>query len=322
MKQLIFLALLAMASNQNSFAYNEKGNGGSGEEVEAIVTHQGINEIVTKIGNFFAFNPILQKTFNEFDIQTLVNISKDVKIETSKEELIDKNGISRTCLNFRNENLIKCNEDKFEKISNPASQFILIFHELLGLLGVEESSPLNEELLSSYKISEKLRPFVKKVSSYDLRITNESKTWSIPRLKVVEGTFTSHTCTIKRLQIFLSKDNSNLNQVMETLKQKGYEIDDSSRKSEYSIYADIDKGIEIEFGNNKQAYFENDSPKEHVWEHSRFVRVNMLFEESREESYNISLVDLDKTRLPIFGEYNQKKTLKWALENIPKCIKH
>ncbi|MBY0415744.1 MAG: hypothetical protein K2Q18_16340 [Bdellovibrionales bacterium] len=174
MKTLLILGTILLGAN--AFAGNEKGNGGSGTESK-IVAHQAHLESVSlKIKNFFAKNEkTLATQFPEFNIRTLVGkIGKSQIKVIDAEELLDKDGVSRTCLNFRDSALIECKSSGVESLINsPSALFVLVLHEYLGLIDAEETSPKNPLMIDGYSISKKIAPYVTKVSDYDLVISNK-----------------------------------------------------------------------------------------------------------------------------------------------------
>ena len=182
---MVSTALFAglVTSLQMAHAGDRAGNGGSGNEVAVVIAQKNISDIAAKIDIFFKKNTEARDEFPEIDFNQLSRVINDVKIVVAEEKLIDKNDQKRTCLNFPEELLIQCNLKEYSLIEKDVpSQFVLVLHELLGLLEVEESSPMNEELSDSYRISQRLKKYVTKVDSYDLVYKNYSE---IKAFKVV-----------------------------------------------------------------------------------------------------------------------------------------
>ena len=113
----------------------------------------------------------LKNIFPEFKIKDLVKKMKQIEIVIVNEDLTDKDDVNRTCLNFPNLSKIKCSLKELQKISDyEQSIFILILHEYLGLLGVEETSILNPQYTLGYSISNRITPYITEPSAYDLMI--------------------------------------------------------------------------------------------------------------------------------------------------------
>lgn len=193
MKKLLIVGLLIVGLNAN--AGIDKGNGGSGVESNLVGQQAHLESVALKIKTFFKKNEeSLRPAFPEFDIQLLVK-----RIETSDirvvdvEELIDKNGKSRSCLNFPNSSLIECKSKDIEKLLDQSTAlFVLVFHEYLGLIGAEETSLNNPHFIDGYPISKRLAPYVTLLSDYDL-VLNQAVNRSvlIGELNCGDGTITA-----------------------------------------------------------------------------------------------------------------------------------
>jgi len=146
------------------------GNGGSFDEARAVLLETTIRQTIQKIRKFFIKNKNkLADDFPEVPIDKLIKLIPVLKIKVTSEELFDKNNTPRTCLNFLQEKLIKCNITKIDAmINNPKVTFVFLAHEVFGILEVEESHPENEYLIDSYPISGRLAKYVTKVAEYDL----------------------------------------------------------------------------------------------------------------------------------------------------------
>lgn len=155
------------------FAGQEAGNGGSENEAKRVSVEAEIKSVALKIQIFFTKNPGLESEFYEFDRNKLISTIGTASIKVVDDKLVDKFGETRTCLNFPLKLEIICNLD-FQKLDSfPRAKFVLILHEVLGLLGVEENIPSRPQLYLSYEISSKLAKYVSKIANYDLRISNE-----------------------------------------------------------------------------------------------------------------------------------------------------
>lgn len=171
MKTLLIMGTLLLS--MNSFAGNEKGNGGSGFESKLVGQQAQLESVALKLRSFFLKNEAaLKPVFPEFDIKVLAKKIKmsDIRV-VDEDKLIDKNGKDRTCLNFFNSSLIECKSSEIEQLlDQPTTVFVLVLHEYLGLIGVEETSPKNPTMIDGYKISKRIAPYVAKVSNYDLEL--------------------------------------------------------------------------------------------------------------------------------------------------------
>lgn len=175
MKQLLILGLILLSAQ--SFARSDKGNGGSASEAQMIAQQAQIESVAFKIRSFFLKNEAtLKSQFPEFEIQTLVKKIKTSDIRIVDEEfLYDKNGVSRTCLNFPDSSLIECKYSGIQALLNgPAPLFVLVLHEYLGLIGAEETAPTDPNIVDGYSISKRIAPYVTKVNDYDLVMTSSS----------------------------------------------------------------------------------------------------------------------------------------------------
>ncbi|MGE3610242.1 MAG: hypothetical protein AB7I27_11685 [Bacteriovoracaceae bacterium] len=169
MRSLIFIFILLFL--QNAMAGGTAGNGGSGDESKIVAAQAQVETVASKLRLFFLKNETLLKVyFPEVDIPKILKLikSSDLRI-VETNDLVDKNGLSRTCLNYPDSQLIECRLDSIESlVDQPAVLFVLIFHEFLGLAGVEETSPKNSSFIDGYSISKRIAPFVTKVNNYDL----------------------------------------------------------------------------------------------------------------------------------------------------------
>lgn len=154
----------------NSYA-NEKGNGGSFSEAYMYGTQDSYRQIILKISSFVTKH---DREFAEFAPKKFARVSRELKLEIVNKTLVDKNGVSgRTCLNYPSALKIVCDVNKLERIQhNPKAQFVLMAHEVLGLLGIEMTSPYNPEQIDGYKISKRIAKYVTKVADYDLVFVN------------------------------------------------------------------------------------------------------------------------------------------------------
>ena len=79
-------------------------------------------------------------------------------------ELLDRNGDLRTCINLYRgamPNLIRCNLSEIQKIENIDGVLsVLVFHEMLGLIGVERTVPKHPVHIEGYQHSKKLTSYL------------------------------------------------------------------------------------------------------------------------------------------------------------------
>ena len=172
---MLFLAVATIS--QFSFAGDRTGNGGSGDESSLAAQQAQLESVSLKIKNFFIKNrKTLKGVFPEVNISLLIEKIDSAEISAvDKDKLIDKDGINRTCLNFSQTNLIECKAKEIAKLAgNPVALFVLVFHEYLSLMGIEETTPKNPTFIEGYSISKRLAPYVTKVSDYDLQINSKT----------------------------------------------------------------------------------------------------------------------------------------------------
>lgn len=167
------LTALLLVLNLFASDGNDGGNGGSGEEVTLLQVQSNLNEISGKIFNFFLTQEEAREAFPEINFDEFLALQNEITIIAVNQVLIDKNGMERTCLNFEESKLIQCNLQFADLNSNVPAQFVLLFHEILGVLGIEESSPQNLNLIESYPISSRLNHFISIQREYVLRINSD-----------------------------------------------------------------------------------------------------------------------------------------------------
>lgn len=180
MKKLLTYLLtgILFSSIQTATAGDRAGNGGSGDESKLAAQQAVLETTAIKIKNFFNKNKkSLHTTFSEINIEELVSKIEETKIHVvEREDLIDKNGINRTCLNFPESNLIECKSSEIDSLSsNPKALFVMVLHEILGLMQAEETSPRNINVTDGYSISKRIASYVLKVNDYDLVINEKCK---------------------------------------------------------------------------------------------------------------------------------------------------
>jgi hypothetical protein len=143
------------------------GNGGSDLEIDV--------EIITRKIYKFLDTPTGKSEFYDIKIENLFELKNQLNVVATTETLIDRCGIERTALNFPNENKILINEAKWEKLKEQEqTKFILVFHEMLGLIG--EEAVCGEDT-NKYDISVRLLPFIQVVHSFELVEEPNKQVW-------------------------------------------------------------------------------------------------------------------------------------------------
>jgi hypothetical protein len=167
------IGLLALGLSMNVFA-GAGGHGGSGTESEIAASTNQVEVVTMKLKRFFSKNvDVLKGVFPEVEIPLLLEKFETAQLKVvTAEVLIDKNGVSRSCLNYQETNLIECKNSEIARlVDRPLALFVLVFHEYLGLMGVEETSPTDAAAVDGYKISRRLSGYLTKVVEYDLQIS-------------------------------------------------------------------------------------------------------------------------------------------------------
>ncbi len=324
MKTLLLSGILLLNLNAfSSFASargNEKGNGGSGDEVDTVVVQKNIEDIIFKINRFFKINQQMRTQFEAVNFSELATLAGAVKVEIAEEEIFDKDGVNRTCLNFPASSVIQCNKKKILSLKeNTPTLYVLIFHELLGLMNIEESSSSNQELIENYKISQNLRRYVTKVDNYDLAV-RDSRDKGFHRIEIgVESNkFESHSCRVRSLELVNSVlyeselTAGEIKRVYEELNAKGYIFDSNYTHGKSYQDRSLRNGLTISLGRSTVL-----SAGEPIY--YREVDIQMIFEEKIGKEYAVGILNKREKRLLFLPEYNLKKSFEWGLKNIPKC---
>ena len=151
--KILFIGILFLSFNtfaEISMFTEVKGIERSVTEAQQIFSTVSLQ---TKI--FFEKESIgLKSIFPEFESKALIKKINETRMEfVNDEDLIDNNGVKRTCLNFPTLLKIKCSVSEFEKFSRtPKAVYVLVLHEYLDLLGVKETVPLIDNMVDEYKI--------------------------------------------------------------------------------------------------------------------------------------------------------------------------
>lgn len=169
MKKLFFLFFIiintTLAQKFGIFALGTKGGGGGDAHAAEIeYTKSLIQEALFEITELFNKKEV-QKAFPKVDVSELKKRIHYLNLEVKPEAVRDKYKIERTCVNYSEYNLIECNIFKFRAVLNRETLITLIFHEVLGLMGLEENNPNKKHL--SYISSNKLISYYKKYYKSD-----------------------------------------------------------------------------------------------------------------------------------------------------------
>lgn len=182
---MTFLLSLILATTIAYGQGHDTGRGGTDIESKISSHKTSLEQVLLKLKYFFETTPQLQEVFPEFKVSDFIALANEIKIEVVDGQLLDHEGTPRTCLNFRKFNLIKCNLDANK---DPEMVFTLLFHEILSLMGVEETSKVNATYLDGYKVSSRLGAYVIQVSNFDVKfeyknVLPESMTGSVTLTK-------------------------------------------------------------------------------------------------------------------------------------------
>ncbi len=204
MKKLAILILIIFSTV--ALADKSKGGGG-GDAREALrkIVRMNIEENISKIGRFLFTSERANKEFPEVmkKIDELSKRLKTLQIAVVDQEVYDRYNINRTAVNYSDENRIEYNLDKIapytvndeEGVITPKKQsevlFVLNFHELLGLLNLEENDPSKGDFYMHYKTSGRLAQFVSLIAGYDL--VDRVKTPDEKLIKIETGTYYHQT---------------------------------------------------------------------------------------------------------------------------------
>jgi len=145
----IFVALGLLTFGNVYAGDHGGGNGGSDLEIE-------LQKRSLQIGHFLNSN-VGKKSFPNLNPEAFINVVNSQQIDVVAEELLDKHGMQRTCLNFPKEQIIKCNAQRTIEMMKHEDIFTaMMFHETLGLMSLELGY---EEDVSAYPVSSQIIPF-------------------------------------------------------------------------------------------------------------------------------------------------------------------
>ena len=184
MKNLLFIFIFIISANTYASTYQAKFAIGHGkienfEDLKYLEDHftKLIETRANEMYDYFKKDEkSLQAIFPEFKIKDLLIKIKNTHFEIVDEVLLDKDGVSRACLNFPKISKIKCRvEDLHETEKTPEIFFALMLHEYLGLMGIEETSIHSTRPNAGYSISSRIASRLTVLKGLDL-VFKEPKT--------------------------------------------------------------------------------------------------------------------------------------------------
>ncbi len=174
MKSIYLIIILGLLN----FSYAQEfasggGNGGDILESEKVLIKRDIQMKLSDIASFFQNYPEYQKDFNNFNFKKALELIKEnrIQIDIVEEKPKDKYGRDRSAVNYPNEKRIEYYYYDLKKAIDEDNKalYVLHFHELGGLVGVEEADPDNEFLIDDYSESSKLARYLGQEVRYVLR---------------------------------------------------------------------------------------------------------------------------------------------------------
>ncbi|MBN20694.1 MAG: hypothetical protein CL678_05335 [Bdellovibrionaceae bacterium] len=352
MKISIYILTALLSFSQISFAEEPQptqeggiqGGGGKGQAVEFAYWHEKYSKYARNLKRFFEEHRTdLQKIFPELNIDDLVKTLENLKLKMDDRQLVDRYGVSdRTCLNFREYNLIECNINKLNEISNPVVHIILLIHEVFGLLEIEESLPEDIEDIDGYRYSKKFLPFIAETKTIEYKFVINPLSLRKQFGLVIDSNWRrkkhsdilSKNCLVKHLRT--NYPSEYWDKIISTLGEKGYQFYDvhlsqpgeySTTDVEYGFDISIDVMFEFHSRNIHSMYrstsvsmdyeFSNNIPKDRVFLFHRFRRhrfVDFDYDSSKDRDF------MDKGIKSKRAERIDKRDLNWALRKIPRCL--
>ena len=306
------------------------GNGGSEDEISNSLSEITYLDFTEQIVTFYNQNPRAKDTFPQIDPDTFEQVTSELTFELSHKELFDKNNMKRSCLNFPDEVKIICNPIDKEKHENDTRvTFILLFHEILGLMGIEESTPENERVIQNYEVSRRLIKYFSKTQTYKLNSSDrEKKSFDARVVEYWDGNRVHlPACRVRELSLhdvgILAIDEQE--QLIRKLRELGYDFFNSKNtdgnvlqgKGGYYSFMDrsLKSGIEIKIGVGQQysKRFGNE-----LISHQELDLVYIQELPSNEE-IRIVLLDKADSEFTFFRHVEKKGKIEWALKYLPKC---
>lgn len=157
-KLLILVILVSFAQEKTQAAYDHRGgNGGDGIELDMMEKATQLAYYLESANGKSMFNDIISAS--EFRKKI-----KEVDFEIVTKDVYERHGQIRTCVNFPELNLIKCNSGKWLR-ETESTQYALLFHEILNLLGKELGT---EADISRYPYSSRILTQTLLIRSYNV----------------------------------------------------------------------------------------------------------------------------------------------------------
>lgn len=181
------ILVLLLSLNAYSQSGSVGGNGGSGEESKLAAVHSDFSSSFKKLYDFLKSNKkYMQKVFPEFKIGEALFTLKHAKIEIVNGKILDRHNVPRTCVNFSSDLLVRCQASKLVKLrSNPMAYYVLALHEVLSLMGVEETSPRDSADLEGYSVSKRITRYIDR--SHEAVFQVEEKSPAVAQFESAHG---------------------------------------------------------------------------------------------------------------------------------------
>jgi hypothetical protein len=161
-KLLCSLSFLSLLNLPLVFAQGEglgHGGGNGGDDLELELKKRSL-----QIASFVK-SSVGAEVFHMINADSVINTVNNMDIDVVSGNVIDKFNTLRTCVNEADKQLITCNLDRINELRKNRQDDILtglLFHEILGLMGLELGYQDN---VSMYPISSKIIPYYSVVSS-------------------------------------------------------------------------------------------------------------------------------------------------------------
>ncbi len=157
MKKLILsLSLASLLNLPSTFAQGEAmghGGGNGGDDFELELKKRSL-----QIASFVK-STVGSQVFNMINADSVINTVNSMDIDIVSGNVTDKYGTLRTCVNEPERSLITCNLGRINELRKNKQDDILtglLFHEILGLMGLELG---HQDNVSMYPISSKIIPY-------------------------------------------------------------------------------------------------------------------------------------------------------------------
>lgn len=149
MKTLLSLSIINAFAGPQAMAH---GGGNGGNELELDLKKRSL-----QIG-YFVKSTMGSKVFKMLNPNSVVDTVNSMDVDVVSDEVHDKFGTIRTCINEPDRKVITCNEAKISALLKTKEDILTatLFHEILGLMEVELGYQDN---VSMYPISSKIIPY-------------------------------------------------------------------------------------------------------------------------------------------------------------------